>query len=339
MRRLPRQLGLRLASFRPRAGLALPAWQAAVAVPIGLAAGFCTSVIGVGAAAVQVPALTLGLGLPQVVASSTGLAATLFGILAGAAKYMDSDSVQLGVAGVLAPAAMLSSIAGASASTHMSDRSLKVVWAVLALAIAATSIKSARDVLSRDDAGQTAATSIGAAAVPLVRRVSEALGLAGRANRTARKGDGSAKRAPASSWLERTWAKVAVEMSTMRAEVAARHMAAGLVVGFMNGLLGVSGTPIVMSYLSLFTDCTQHQVLGTALVAVLPAIAIASVTHWRMGNVHPKLCACLMAGSVGGGVAGANVSLELPEAHLKLIFAGAMTVIGCSILRSTMLCV
>ena len=79
------------------------------------------------------------------------------------------------------------------------------------------------------------------------------------------------------------------------------------------------------------------QVLGTALVAVLPAILIASVSHFRMGNVHPRLCACLMAGSVGGGIAGANVSLELPEAHLKLLFAGAMSVIGFSILRSTML--
>ena len=49
--------------------------------------------------------------------------------------------------------------------------------------------------------------------------------------------------------MERARARVADEWSTMRAEVAARHMAAGLVVGFMNGLLGVSGTPIVMSAL------------------------------------------------------------------------------------------
>ena len=189
---LPRRLGLRFASStKPDA---LPAWQAAAAVPIGLAAGFCTSVIGVGAAALQVPALTLGLGLPQVVASSTGLAATLFGIAAGAAKYADSDSVQLGVAGFLAPAAMLSSVAGARASTQMSDRSLKVVWAALALAIAATSVKSARDVMLKD-----VETASGAAPAPLVRRVSAALGLLAGADGSAGEGDDSTERPPTPS--------------------------------------------------------------------------------------------------------------------------------------------
>jgi len=301
----------------------LPIWQAAVAVPIGAAAGFCTSVIGVGSAALQVPALTLGLGLPQVVASATGLAATLFGVSAGAVKYADSDSVQLGVAAFLAPAAMLSSVAGARASNNMSDRSLKLIWALLALAIAATSVKAARDVMLTD-AGQMPLPT----ASKLIRRASEALHIPQSSESKAE------MYGMTSTWLERTREQVSEQVGLMTCEAIARHMVAGLAVGFMNGLLGVSGTPIVMSYLSLFTNCTQHQVLGTSLVAVLPAILIASVTHFRLGNIHPKLCVCLMAGSITGGFAGANVSLELPEGHLKLLFAGAMSIIGCSILRS-----
>jgi len=230
--------------------LVLPTWQACAAVPIGAAAGFCTSVIGVGSAAVLVPALTLGLGLPQVVASSTGLAATLFGVTAGAAKYADADSVQMGVAAVLSPAAMLSSVAGARASARMSDRTLRLIWATLALSIAAASVKSARDVMV--DAGQRPADDASVAST-LVRRVSAALLPTTAEDDSGRVALGLMTR------LERARVRVAEEIGAMRPEVAARHILAGLTVGFMNGLLGVSGTPIVMSYLSLFTDCTQHQ--------------------------------------------------------------------------------
>ena len=276
-----------------------------MAAPIGAAAGFITASVGVGAAAVQVPLLTAGwtLALPHVVATSTGMASMLAGAFGAAYKYSAADTVDPVVAGSLALPAMATSVVGAKIASALPSQTLKLIWGCVAMAAASGAVYTSRP----------KPRPAGGSGRPALPDPSGAGG-AWPAWATA---DGFAARLDRVPWAER-----------------AQHMCAGAGVGVLNGLLGVGGTPFVMSYLALATDMTQHQVLGTTMVAVIPGVMTGVATHAMLGNIHTTVLPLLCAGSMGGAAVGAGVSLTTDELLLKRLFAGVMVVVAGSVLRS-----
>jgi len=98
-------------------------------------------------------------------------------------------------------------------------------------------------------------------------------------------------------------------------------IAFGFFTGGAAGLLGVGGGIMMVPFLTLVADVSQHAAQATSLLVVLPTAVVASVTLQRKGIGDLPLA--LRFGLVGavGGIAGALLALALPGHALRIIFA------------------
>lgn len=101
----------------------------------------------------------------------------------------------------------------------------------------------------------------------------------------------------------------------------------GLLAGFLSGMAVGGGTLLVPALIILF-DVVQHQAQGVSLTAFLPMSAVAVHTHWRQGNVLPRIAAYLAIGSVIGAILGALTAAQLPAPVLRKIFGGFLLLMG-----------
>lgn len=102
-------------------------------------------------------------------------------------------------------------------------------------------------------------------------------------------------------------------------------LGAGLVAGFLGGMIGAGGGLIVvpalyhaLAGLGVDPAVRMHLVIGTALAAVVPMSLIGARAHWLRGNVSlpilqrlglPVLLGSVLAGAVAGKVNGRELSL------------------------------
>lgn len=105
-----------------------------------------------------------------------------------------------------------------------------------------------------------------------------------------------------------------------------RHASFGAFSGVLSALMGVGGLPLTMSYLTLSTDLPHHDVQGTAVVSLIPSIAMSAAS--RMAAVPAPAAACAAVGAFGGGLAGARIALHLPEERLRQLFMGSLCLFG-----------
>lgn len=111
-----------------------------------------------------------------------------------------------------------------------------------------------------------------------------------------------------------------------------KHASFGLLSGMLSSLR-VGGLPLTMSYLTLSTDLPHHEVQGTAVVALVPAIVTSAAS--RAGAIPPLAAACVAFGAAGGGVLGAHVALGVSEENLRRLFMGSLCVFwGASVFRA-----
>ena len=59
------------------------------------------------------------------------------------------------------------------------------------------------------------------------------------------------------------------------------------------------GLPLMMSYLTVYTDLPYHEIQGTAMVALIPSILVSAVAS-RMSAIPPSITACVAVGVFGG---------------------------------------
>ena len=107
----------------------------------------------------------------------------------------------------------------------------------------------------------------------------------------------------------------------------------GLIAGMLSGLVGVGGGIIIVPALVFFLGFSQHQAMGTSLgILLLPAGIFAVLNYYRQGYIDSKIVLILFAGFLVGGFLGSKLSLTLPEATLKKIFAFLLLVIASKML-------
>lgn len=106
----------------------------------------------------------------------------------------------------------------------------------------------------------------------------------------------------------------------------------GLGSGFLAGLFGVGGGAIVVPALTLTTDMTHYQALGTSLCAMTVPAMVGTWTHFQAGNVAMRVAPALALGAGVGAYLGGKVGLNIPEMELKLGFSGLMLVLGAKTL-------
>jgi hypothetical protein len=92
-----------------------------------------------------------------------------------------------------------------------------------------------------------------------------------------------------------------------------------LIVGVLLGVTSVgSGSLVILSMVYLFR-MTAQQIVASNIVIALIMVIPAGLTHALASGVPWALLALLLSGSLVGAVAGARVTVRVPEQTLKLV--------------------
>jgi uncharacterized protein len=117
----------------------------ALAVTLGVAAGVLAGFFGVGGGILLVPTFALGLGLTQLEAEATSLAAMIPAVVAGAWRQEEHGNVRWRAAAVIGAASVVGVEAGVRVAEALSEDALRRLFALLVLAVAAQlAIRAAR---------------------------------------------------------------------------------------------------------------------------------------------------------------------------------------------------
>lgn len=108
---------------------------------------------------------------------------------------------------------------------------------------------------------------------------------------------------------------------------------AGLVAGFIAGLLGVGGGSIMVPGMVLLAGLPQAMAQGSSLLAMVPAAVVGTWTHARAGTVVGAVLPGLLAGVLIGTPLGAQGALLLPEPWLRGLFCVFLCWLGWRELR------
>ena len=110
--------------------------------------------------------------------------------------------------------------------------------------------------------------------------------------------------------------------------VAVVVVAMGVLVGAMSALFGVGGGILMVPFMVLVLDLTQHVSEGTSLLVIVPTALAGAIAHAKRGYVDRKAAAMLAAGGVIGALLGALLGLELSGELLKKLFAVLVAFVG-----------
>ena len=117
----------------------------ALALALGLAGGVLAGLFGVGGGIVFVPALTLGLGLGQLTAEATSLAAIIPVVAVGSYRQHRSGLVDWRSAGIIGLCSLVGVLAGAEIALRLPEHTLRRGFAAfLVLAAAQMALRASR---------------------------------------------------------------------------------------------------------------------------------------------------------------------------------------------------
>lgn len=105
----------------------------------------------------------------------------------------------------------------------------------------------------------------------------------------------------------------------------------GLLVGFVNGLLGAGGGILIIYGLNkLLGDKLQDKrsVYATAIAVILPFSAISAFRYFRAGSLDLSMLSKLIVPAILGGACGALLLRRLSPAALSRLFAAVVLVSG-----------
>jgi hypothetical protein len=96
----------------------------------------------------------------------------------------------------------------------------------------------------------------------------------------------------------------------------------GIIAGVLSGMLGIGGGIILIPALVFMFGFTQLQAQGTTLALMIPPIGLlAALRYYQAGNVKLGIAGFICLGFFVGGLIGANLVQNLPEALLRKVFA------------------
>ena len=107
---------------------------------------------------------------------------------------------------------------------------------------------------------------------------------------------------------------------------------AGIGVGVTSALFGVGGGIVMIPFMVLVLEMTQHVSEGTSLLVIVPTALVGTIAHSRHGSIDRRAVAALAAGGVVGALIGALVGLELPGGTLQRMFAVVTAIAGARLI-------
>ncbi len=109
----------------------------------------------------------------------------------------------------------------------------------------------------------------------------------------------------------------------------------GIIVGFSLGLIGGGGSILALPLLLYVVGVKDpHLAIGTSALAVA-ANAFVNLVHARAGTVKWPCAIVFAVSGVAGAIIGSTLGKQVDGAHLLVLFAGVMVVVGVSMLRGS----
>lgn len=114
----------------------------------------------------------------------------------------------------------------------------------------------------------------------------------------------------------------------MSFDLAIAVILAGMAVGVLSALFGVGGGILMVPFMVLVLNETQHVAEGTSLLVIVPTAVIGVLAHRRGDFVDFRAAALMAVGGMGGAVAGATLALRLAGETLETMFGVLMALVG-----------
>ena len=274
-----------------------------VALPTGIVSGTLGSLCGIGGGVVVIPALTQFTGMsPHAVSASSLFVVSASSSLA-AASYLEQGFPNLPLALTLMSTSVPGAALGARLVSHLRPSVLKKITGLIMLASA------------------------------------PAIWLKG----TPTNGEGGIESEAAEETVEQISARNrfrVIDLAALGPTSAAKFLRShidfvilGIVTGFASGVIGIGGGLVMNTYMALYTDMPQHEIVATSLVVAVPIGLSGTLVHLRAGRVNPKACTAVAASAlVACGVA-SRVMRDFEDSNLKKLFTCVLVGSALSMLR------
>lgn len=102
----------------------------------------------------------------------------------------------------------------------------------------------------------------------------------------------------------------------------------GVLVGVLSALFGVGGGIVMVPFMVIVLEETQHVAEGTSLLVIIATAAAGVFALRDSGHVRYRPAALLAAGGIMGSLLGALAALALSADVLENIFAALVVVVG-----------
>ena len=101
----------------------------------------------------------------------------------------------------------------------------------------------------------------------------------------------------------------------------------GLAAGTLSGMVGLGGGIVIIPAMVYLLGVDQRMAQGTSIAIMLPPIGLlAAMNYYKEGYINVKYAIIIALMFFVGGYLGSRLSLALPEATVKKVFAGVMII-------------
>ena len=108
----------------------------------------------------------------------------------------------------------------------------------------------------------------------------------------------------------------------------------GVVVGFLSAMFGIGGGIVMVPFMVLLLDRTQHLAEGTSLLVIVPTAIAGVIAHARRGYVDFRTAGWVAIGGVAGAFIGARIALSSSQDVLRILFAVFLVIMGARLIRA-----
>lgn len=103
---------------------------------------------------------------------------------------------------------------------------------------------------------------------------------------------------------------------------------AGVLAGFINGLLGSGGGVLIVLYLTILEKTDQKKSQATAIAVILPLTVLSSIIYAKDGFVNWQVLWKVSLGGIAGAIIGAVLLNRIKGKLLKRIFGVFLVIAG-----------
>lgn len=106
----------------------------------------------------------------------------------------------------------------------------------------------------------------------------------------------------------------------------------GFIAGVLVGVTSIGSGSVILMLLLVFYGLPPALMVGTDIVHGVVLAGLTGVLQFRLGNVNLQLVACVLIGSVPGGLLGAYLTNYLSSRRLRQILCTILVAVGARML-------